>query len=134
METPRIDPEPMMKVRVQLNRLAIGTTPYRIRVEVPFEGVATSHLWDGEWRCTGVDHITRGTHGTSSLDVHAVITNGDEAIIYHGCGRGGPNGIIEGITFETASERLALLNDVVAIGQGAVEGTELTVEIFRVRA
>ena len=102
------------------------------RTEVPFEGIATSPHWEGEWRATGIDHVTRGAHGTSSLDVHTVLTDGDETVMYHAIGRGGRDGILEGVTFETASERLAWLNDAVAVGRASLAGDELTVELFRV--
>ena len=122
----------MVTLRLALRRNDVGETPYRTRTEVPFEGTATSPHWDGTWRATGIDHITRGTRGTSSLDVHTVITNGDETIMYHAIGRGGPGGILEGVTFETATERLAWLNEAVAIGRAELDGSELTVELFRV--
>jgi hypothetical protein len=132
MDAPNVAAEPMITLRVTLRRTDVGTTPYRTRTEVPFEGIATSPHWEGEWRATGIDHITRGTTGTSSLDVHTVLTNGDETVMYHAIGRGGPGGIIEGITFETASERLAWMNDAVAVGRGELDGGDLVVELFPV--
>lgn len=132
MDAPTVVTEPMITLRVGLRRNDVGTTPFRARTEVPFEGTATSPHWNGEWRATGIDHITRGTAGTSSLDVHTVLTNGDETVMYHAIGRGGPSGIVEGITFETASERLAWMNDTVAVGRGELDGDELVVELFRV--
>lgn len=134
MDAPKIAPEPMMTVRVSLHRQPIGTTPFGIRAEVPFAGVATSLHWDGERTVTGIDHITRGVTGVSSLDVHTVIAGDDEIVTYRGMGRGGPTGIWEGVTFETASERLAWLNDVVAVGRGEVDGDQLVVEIFQLSA
>jgi hypothetical protein len=132
MDAPTIAAEPVITLRAALRRHDVGQTPYRTRTEVPFEGTATSPHWDGEWQATGVDHITRGTRGTSSLDVHTVISDGTETIMYHAIGRGGPGGIVEGATFETASERLAWLNDAVAIGRGHLDGAELVVELFLV--
>jgi hypothetical protein len=38
----------------------------------------------------------------------------------------------EGVTFETASERLAWLNDTVAIGKGMLDGDRLRLELFRI--
>ena len=132
MDAPKVADEPLMTLRVTLRRNDVGETPFRNRTEVPFEGAATSPHWEGEWRVTGIDHITRGTRGTSSLDVHTVITDGDETVMYHAIGRGGPGGIIEGVTFETASDRLAWLNETVAVGRALLDGIELTVELFRI--
>ena len=38
----------------------------------------------------------------------------------------------EGVMFETASERLAWLNDTVALGKGTPDGDHLQVELFRI--
>jgi hypothetical protein len=133
MDAPSIATEPMMRLVVRLERRPIGTTPFGTRVEVPFEGVATSPHWDGERHVAGVDHITRGTDGTAAIDVHTVITGDDEVILYRGHGRGGVAGMREGVTFETASEPLAWLNTTVAVGVGSVDGTELTIELYELR-
>ncbi len=132
MDAPTIAPQPLITLRLTLSRNDVGATPFRNRTEVPFEGTATSPHWEGEWRASGIDHITRGDRGTSSLDVHTVLTNDDETVMYHAIGRGGPAGIVEAITFETASERLAWLDEAVAVGRGELDGTELVVELFQV--
>ena len=121
-----------MTLQVQLRRLPVGRTPIGDRVEVPFEGTASSPHWEGEWQVSGVDHIVRGTDGVAHLDVHTVVTNGEETVAYSAIGRGGPDGIREGVTFETASERLAWLNSAVAVGRGTLDGDRLTVELFLV--
>ena len=77
MANPRLDHEAMMSLRVTLRPLQIGRTPAGHRVEVPFEGVATSPHWEGEREVSGVDHITVGSNGISRLDVHTIITDGD---------------------------------------------------------
>jgi hypothetical protein len=46
-------------------------------------------------------------------------------------GRGIGIGVREGGIFETASERLAWLNDAVAIGEGTLNGEHLLIELFR---
>ena len=46
MGAPDVEHEPFMTLNLTLRRLPIGTTPYGTRVEVPFEGVATSELWE----------------------------------------------------------------------------------------
>ncbi len=134
MTGPAISATPMITLTVTLRHLPVVDSPFGGRAEVPFEGTAVSEHWDGEWRVSGVDHIRRGTNQVAAIDVHTVITNGDETIRYHGMGRGGAAGLLEGVTFETASERLAWLNASVAVGRGRLNGDELTVELFAVSA
>ena len=133
MAAPEIEAEPFMTLTVTLRRIPIGATPYGERMEVPFEGTATSTLWEGEREVWGVDHITIGNTGTARIDVHTIIImGGDEVITYRGTGRGLSIGVREGVIFETAIERLAWLNDTVAVGSGRLDGDRLTVEIFRI--
>jgi hypothetical protein len=120
----------MMRLVVTLHRTEVGATPAGQRREVTFDGVATSPHWDGDRVARGIDHIVVGSDGTSRLDVHTVIGDGDEVIAYRGTGRGGRRGILEGVVFETASERLAWMNAAVAVGIGTVNGAELTVDLF----
>ena len=132
MAGPTIASTPMIVLTVRLQWLPVGTTPFGIRAEVPFEGTAVSEHWGGEWRVSGIDHITRSATGIAGIDVHTVITDGAETIRSHGIGRSGPHGIAEGVTFETASERLAWLNETVAVGRGRLDGDELTIELFAI--
>jgi Protein of unknown function (DUF3237) len=119
-----------MTLELTLRSIPIGTTPFGARLEVPFEGTATSDLWDGTREVYGMDHIALSTTGTACIDVHVIISGGDEVITYRGNGRSTAIGVREGVTFETASERLAWLNDAVAIGKGTLDGDHLTVELF----
>jgi Protein of unknown function (DUF3237) len=119
-----------MILELTLRRIPIGATPYGARLEVPFEGTATSDLWDGTRDVYGIDHITLGTTGSARIDVHVIISGGDEVITYRGNGRGTALGVREGVIFETASERVAWLNDAVAVGKGTVDGEHLTIELF----
>jgi len=130
MAAPDVEQDPFMVLEVELRMHPIGTTPFGTRLEVPFEGTATSRLWDGERTAWGIDHITISTAGTAEIDVYVVIKGDDEIVTYRGHGRGTDAGVREGVTFETASERLAWLNDAVALGKGTVVGTHLTVELF----
>ena len=132
MTPPRLSEAPMMTLQVTLRRIPLGRTPTGERTEVPFEGTATSPHWDGERSVSGVDHILRSSAGIAHIDVHTVITDGEESILYRGVGRGGPSGIVEGVTFETSSQRLDWLNTAVAIGRGSLAGNELTIELFQV--
>lgn len=130
MGAPDVEQDPFMVLEVELRMMPVGATPYGTRLEVPFDGTATSRLWDGERAVTGIDHITVSAAGTAEIDVHVFISGDDEIVTYRGHGRGTPNGVREGVTFETASERLGWLNDAVAIGRGTIVGDHLTVELF----
>jgi hypothetical protein len=132
MAAPDVEHEPFMTLNLALRRIPIGTTPYGTRVEVPFEGTATSSLWDGDRDVYGIDHIAVSSTGTARIDVHVIISGDDEVITYRGNGRGTAIGVREGVTFETASERLAWLNDTVAIGKGTLDGERLLIELFRI--
>lgn len=125
--------EPLMTLRLILRPSPIGDTPFGERSEIFFEGTATSTLWEGRWEASGVDHIRRSTSGISQLDVHAIVGDGPEAIAYHGIGRGGPEGIVEGVTFETASDRFGWLNSAVGVGRAIRNDERLLVELFTVR-
>jgi hypothetical protein len=134
MAAPKLETEPLITVQVALRRVPIGTPPWGERSETFFEGTATSPLWEGARPVEGIDHITHGTNGVARLDVHAFITDpdGDEVVTYRGHGRAGASGPCEGVTFETGCERLAWLNEIVAIGAMARVGNELTVNFHRV--
>jgi hypothetical protein len=119
-----------MILNVKLRMIPIGTTPYGTRLEVPFEGTATSDLWEGTREVYGIDHITLSSTDTARIDVHVIISGGDEVITYRGSGRGTNIGVREGVIFETASERVAWLNDAVAVGKGTLDGDDLTIELF----
>ena len=64
--------------------------------------------------------------------LRGVISGDDETILYRGHGRSGPDGLREGVTFQTASDRLGWLNHTVALGRGSLDGQELTIELFQV--
>jgi Protein of unknown function (DUF3237) len=132
MGAPDVEQVPFMTLSLKLRRIPIGATPYGIRLEVPFEGTATSALWDGDRQVSGIDHITMSSNGTALIDVHVIISGDDEVVTYRGSGRGTSIGVREGVIFETASERLAWLNDTVAVGKGTVDGDDLLIELFRI--
>lgn len=132
MSVPLLAQEPMMTLVVTLRHVPIGRTPTGERNEVFFEGTATSPHWEGEWNVEGIDHITVGSNAIARIDVHTIIVDpsGDEVVTYRGNGRGGPRGVYEGVILETASQRLAWLNEAVAVGHGNLDGDQLTVELF----
>jgi hypothetical protein len=132
MSAPEVEQVPFMTLRLTLRRIPIGATPFGNRLEVPFDGTATSELWDGDREVSGIDHITVSSTGTARIDVHVIISGHGEVVTYRGNGRGTSIGVREGVIFETASERLAWLNDTVALGKGTVDGDKLLIELFRI--
>lgn len=121
-----------MQVTVKLDATDLGATPGGIRNEVAFAGTATSPHWPGEWPVVGIDHLVVGSDGIAHLDVHAVVGSGTDVFAYRGRGRARPEGIIEGIVFETSSERLSWLNGAVAIAVGNLRNGALVLELFQV--
>ena len=96
MAAPDVEQEPFMVLEVELRMHPIGTTPFGTRLEVPFEGTATSRLWEGERTAWGIDHITISTAGTAEIDVYVVVEGDDEIVTYRGHGRGTDAGADEG--------------------------------------
>jgi Protein of unknown function (DUF3237) len=130
VSAPAVSPDPFMTLDLTLRPIPIGTTPYGERLEVPFEGTAVSELWEGTREVSGIDHITVSTTGAARIDVHVIISGDGEVIIYRGSGRGTSIGVREGVIFETSSDRVAWLNDAVAVGKGTIDRNHLTVELF----
>lgn len=133
MSAPKLADEPTIVVQVTLHGMPIGATPWGERDETFFNGTARSSLWEGEWLVRGIDHLRVSSRGVYEIDVHVFITNPDdpaEIVTYRGHGRAGEAGLFEGVTFETPIERLAWLNDTVAVGRGSLDGDQLTIELF----
>ncbi|MDP8957791.1 MAG: DUF3237 domain-containing protein [Actinomycetota bacterium] len=116
----------------------VGKVPRGLRLDFPFQGVATSPHWEGERPVSGVDYATFRGDGNMSLDLHGRIGEGDQVVAYRGSGvsivpeRGvaEPRELIE---FETAWEELAFLNTMLGIGIGRGEGESLRLTIYLVR-
>lgn len=132
MAAPRIESEPFVTIEIVLRTTPVGRTPFGDRREVFFDGTATSTLWDGDWQVNGIDHITTGDGGVVRIDVHVTMTGDGEVVTYRGHGRAGAHGVVEGVTFETPSERLSELNTTVAVGRGALDGDRLTITLYRI--
>ena len=64
----------------------IGNGPSGMRIDFPFEGVATSKHWDGELPVTGTDYATVRGDGNMNLDIHGVIGEGREKVGYRAIG------------------------------------------------
>ncbi|RMH76056.1 MAG: DUF3237 family protein, partial [Actinomyces sp.] len=110
--------ELLMSVDATLRFVPVGATPAGNRVDVPFEGTATSPRWEGELAVSGVDYALIRGDGTVALDIRARVGEGERVIWYSATGRSGPDGIREVFTFETACEEFADLNAAVAVALG----------------
>ncbi len=107
----------------------IGKVDAGFRLDVPFEGTATSSHWDGEWPIAGVDHVTVAESGVQTLDIQGRIGSGKQVVAYRAIGRGTDAGPKEVFLFETANPDLAWLNSAVGIGVGTIDGDQLTLTI-----
>ena len=110
----------------------IGKVGAGFRLDVPFEGTATSSHWDGEWPIAGVDHVTVAESGVQSLDIQGRIGSGKKVVAYRAIGRGTSDGPAELFMFETANPDLEWLNSAVGVGIGTIEGDQLNLTISTV--
>jgi hypothetical protein len=116
----------------------IGRTPGGMRIDFPFEGTATGPHWEGERPVRGVDYATVRGDGNMDLDIRAVIGEKREAVAYRGSGvsiahpdnSADPK---ELITFQTANEDLAWLNNEVGVVFGHGEAGKLSLEFYLVK-
>lgn len=126
---------PLCTLTVTLHFKPIGKLATGMKLDVPFDGVATSDRWDGEWSVEGVDYVTIGADGIQHLDIRGRISNGERTIKYSAIGRGtNDTGPQELLVFETADEELADLNAAVAVAFGSLDGTTLTLNVERLTA
>lgn len=130
--------EKFCTVEGDLGMNVIGKAPSGMRIDFPFEGVATSEHWEGERPVRGVDYVTVRADGNMVLDIRATIGEKREAVSYRAIGvsiahedqSASPK---ELILFETGNEDLAWLNDEVGVAFGHGAGGKITLEIYLVR-
>lgn len=121
---------PLCTINVKLQFNPIGMLATGMKIDVPFEGTATSDRWDGDWSVAGVDYVTIGSDGVQHLDIRGRISNGERTIKYSAIGRGtNDTGPMELLVFETADDDLADLNSTVAVAFGSLEGNALTLNV-----
>ncbi|MEL6892613.1 MAG: hypothetical protein AAFP84_13515 [Actinomycetota bacterium] len=121
---------PLFTLTATLHFKPIGKLATGMKIDIPFDGVATSDRWEGEWAVEGVDDVTIGADGVQQLDIRGRISNGERTIKYAAIGRGtNDGGPQELLTFETADEELADLNSTIAVAFGTVEGNQLTLHV-----
>ena len=118
------------KINVTLRFTPIGRTGTGMRVDVPFDGVATSTHWDGERPVTGTDHVTVGADGIQQLEIRARIGTGRDVVSYRAIGRGtDATGPQELLVFETANESLSFLNSAIGVALGTLQGDQLSLTV-----
>lgn len=130
--------EKFCTVEGDLGMNVIGEAPSGMRIDFPFEGVATSEHWEGERPVRGVDYVTVRADGNMVLDIRATIGEKRETVSYRAIGvsiahedqSASPK---ELILFETGNEDLAWLNDEVGVAFGHGAGGKITLEIYLVR-
>jgi hypothetical protein len=115
----------------------LGPVPSGMRIDVPFEGTATSPHWEGERPVKGVDYVTVRSDGNMSLDIRGRIGSGRQVVGYtaRGVSLAAGQGAAEPrelLTFETADADLAWLNTAIAVAVGRGEGTTLELTVYTV--
>jgi hypothetical protein len=109
-----------------------------MRIDFPFEGIATSAHWDGERPVKGVDYVTVRSDGNMVLDIHATIGEKREQVAYKAIGVSIANedqsaDPKELIVFETGNEDLAWLNNEVGVAFGHGAGGKVTLDVYVIK-
>lgn len=131
--------EEFCKIDASLDMNVIGQAPGGMRIDFPFEGVATSSHWEGERPVTGIDYVTVRADGNMALDIHAVIGSGRQKVAYAGTGvsvAGDEQGVAfprELLTFATGDPDLAHLNTSIGVALGKGAGGRLSLTVYLVQ-
>src|SRR5690554_3249955 len=114
--------EPFCTIEGQMSPRMVGRILAGVRIDFPFQGVATGPHWEGERPVSGVDYATVRADGNMDLDIHGVIGEKRDSVGYTATG--------VSVVLEDQS---AEINDRigVAIGRGA-EG-KITLEVYLVK-
>ena len=123
------------KIEAKLRFNPVGAIGTGFRVDVPFEGTATSSHWEGERKVAGTDVVRIGSDGVQQLEIRARIGEGGDMVAYQAIGRGtDATGPQELLVFETANEDLAFLNSAIAVAVGGMDGNKLSLTVSLVSA
>lgn len=131
--------EKFCTVEGDLGMNVIGQAPAGMRIDFPFQGMATSEHWEGERPVKGVDYVSVRSDGNMSLDIRATIGEKRETVSYRAIGVSIANedqsaDPKELIVFETGNEDLAWLNNEVGVALGHGAGGKITLEIYLVKS
>lgn len=126
-------------IEADLGMKIIGDTPAGMRIDFPFDGVATSEHWEGERPVHGVDYVTVRSDGNMVLDIRGVIGEKRESVAYRAIGVSIANpdrsaNPRELLVFETGNEDLSWLNNEVGVAFGTGAGGKLDLEVYLVRS
>jgi len=130
--------EKFCSITADMGMTIIGNGPSGMRIDFPFEGVATGPHWEGERPVKGIDYSTVRADGNMDLDIHATIGEKRETVSYRGIGVSIANADKsaeprELITFHTGNEDLAWLNSEIGVAVGKGEAGKLLVEVYLVK-
>ena len=125
-------------IKADLGMKVIGDTPAGMRIDFPFEGVATSEHWEGERPVKGIDYVTVRSDGNMVLDIHGVIGEKRESVSYRAIGVSIANpdrsaNPRELIVFETGNEDLGWLNNEIGVALGTGAGGKLDLDVYLVK-
>lgn len=130
--------EKFCTVEGDLGMNVIGKTPAGVRIDFPFEGIATGEHWEGERPVKGVDYVTVRADGNMDLDIHGTIGERKEAVSYRAIGVSIANedqsaDPKELVVFQTGNEELAWLNNEIAVAFGHGAAGKITLEIYLIK-
>jgi hypothetical protein len=131
--------EKFCSIDASLGMRILGKAPQGMRIDFPFEGIATSPHWDGERPVVGTDHSTVRGDGNMDLMIHGVIGEKRDSVAYtaRGVSIANPDQSAdpkELITFQTGNEDLAWLNSEIGVALGHGEAGRLTLEVYLVKS
>ena len=125
-------------VKADLGMNVVGKGPGGMRIDFPFNGVATGPHWEGERAVDGVDYVTVRSDGNMQLDIRATIGTKRDSVSYTGTGVSIANpdqsaDPRELLVFSTGSEELSWLNNEIGVALGHGSGGKLELEIYLVK-
>ncbi len=129
--------EKFCTIEADMQMRVLGKSPAGMRIDFPFEGVATGPHWEGELPVRGVDYSTVRSDGNMDLDIRGVIGEKREAVAYRAYGVSTMNpdqsaDINEIITFQTGNENLDWLNNRIGVAVGGGAAGKLKIDLFLV--
>ena len=130
--------EKFCSIDAGLGMRILSKAPQGMRIDFPFEGVATGPHWEGQRPVIGIDHATVREDGNMDLVIFGVIGERRDSVAYTAWGVSIANpdqsaDPKELITFQTGNEDLAWLNTEIGVALGHGESGRLTLEIYLVK-